>query len=49
MTTQLPENPFPGMNPHTERSELRHGIHNRVIVHLGDMLARQLRPETNQR
>ena len=45
MTTQLPENPFPGMNPYLERSELWLGIHNRVIVHLGDTLARQLRPE----
>ena len=45
MTIQLPENPFPGMNPYLERPELWHGIHSRVIVHLGDTLARQLRPE----
>ena len=45
MATQLPENPFPGMNPYLERSELWHGVHNHVIVHLGDTLARQLRPE----
>ena len=45
MTPTLPQNPFPGMNPYLERSELWHGIHSRVIVHLGDTLARQLRPE----
>ena len=45
MTSQLPANPFPGMNPYLERPDLWHGIHNRVIVHLGDTLARQLRPE----
>lgn len=45
MTTQLPANPFPGMNPYLERSEFWPGIHNRVVVHLGDTLARQLRPE----
>ena len=45
MTTPLPESPFPGMNPYLERSDLWHGILSRVIVHLGDVLARQLRPE----
>ena len=45
MTTQLPQNPFPGMNPYLERAELWHGIHTRVIVQLDDTLARQLRPE----
>ena len=45
MTTQLPQNPFPGMNPYLERSELWHGVHTRVIVELGNTLARQLRPE----
>ena len=45
MTTQLPENPFPGMNPYIERADLWHGIHTRVIVQLGNTLARQLRPE----
>ena len=45
MATQLPANPFPGMNPYLERSEFWPGIHNRIIVHLGDTLARQLRPE----
>ena len=45
MTTQLPANPFPGMNPYLERAEFWPGVHNRVIVHLGDTLARQLRPE----
>lgn len=33
------------MNPYLERPELWHGIHTRVIVHLGDLLALQLRPE----
>ena len=45
MTTQLPANPFPGMNPYLERAEFWHGIHTRIIVQLGDTLARQLRPE----
>lgn len=45
MTTQLPENPFPGMNPYLEDPEFWRGVHNRSIVHLGDTLARQLRPE----
>ena len=46
MTTQLPfQNPFPGMNPYLERPELWHGVHTRVIVELGNTLARQLRPE----
>ena len=45
MTTQLPQNPFPGMNPYLERADLWHGVHTRVIVELGNTLARQLRPE----
>ena len=45
MTTQLPTNPFPGMNPYLEHPGIWPGIHNRSIVHLGDTLARQLRPE----
>ena len=45
MTATLPENPFPGMNPYLEVSNLWPGVHNRIIVHLGDTLARQLRPE----
>ena len=45
MTTQLPQNPLPGMNPYLERSEFWHGVHTRVIVELGNTLARQLRPE----
>ena len=45
MTTQFPQNPFPGMNPYLERAEFWRGIHNSVIVELGNTLARQLRPE----
>ena len=45
MTTQLPQNPFPGMNPYLERPDLWHGVHTRIIVELGNTLARQLRPE----
>jgi len=45
MTTQLPQNPFPGMNPYLERPELWPGIHNRLIASLDRFLAPQLRPE----
>ncbi len=45
MTTQLPENPFPGMNPYMERPELWHGIHQWVIAELARTLGSQLRPD----
>ncbi len=45
MTTQLPENPFPGMNPYLERSELWHGVHTVIIAELQRWLAPRLRPE----
>ena len=45
MTTQLPENPFPGMNPYMERPELWHGIHTVIIAELQRWLAPRLRPE----
>ena len=40
----LPVNPFPGMNPYLENPGLWPGAHNRLIVGLGNMLARWLRP-----
>ena len=40
----LPANPFPGMNPYLENPGLWPGAHNRLIVGLGNMLARRLRP-----
>ncbi len=45
MTTRLPENPFPGMNPYLERAELWHGIHQWVIAELARTLGSQLRPD----
>ena len=45
MTTQLPANPFPGMNPYLERPELWHGIHTSVIAGMQRWLAPRLRPE----
>ena len=45
MTTQLPENPFPGMNPYMEDPELWHGIHLGLIVGLARLLGTRLRPE----
>ena len=45
MTTQLPENPFPGMNPYLERPDLWPGIHQWVIGELARTLGPQLRPE----
>ena len=44
-TGALPANPFPGMNPYLETPALWHGVHNRTIVGLGNLLARRLRPE----
>ena len=34
MTTQLPENPFPGMNPYLERNDIWPGVHFLVIAEL---------------
>ena len=45
MTTPLPQNPFPGMNPYLERPELWPGIHQWVISELARTLGSQLRPE----
>ena len=45
MTTQPPENPFPGMNPYMERADLWHGIHQWVIAELARTLGSQLRPD----
>ena len=45
MTTQLPQNPFPGMNPYLERPELWHGIHQWVIAEMARTLGQQLRPD----
>ena len=45
MSTQLPENPFPGMNPYLERPELWHGVHTSVIAGMQRWLAPRLRPE----
>ncbi len=44
MTSALPENPFPGMNPYLERADLWPSVHNRIIVGLSENLARRLRP-----
>ena len=41
----LPTNPFPGMNPYVEGFGLWPSFHNRMIVGLGNLLSRQLRPE----
>lgn len=43
--TELPTNPFPGMNPYVEGFGLWPSFHSRVIVGLGNLLSRQLRPE----
>ena len=46
MTSALPPiNPFPGMNPYLENAGLWPSVHSRTIVGLGNLLARQLRPE----
>lgn len=45
MTTQLPTNPFPGMNPYLERPDIWPGIHQWVITQLAGTLGPQLRPE----
>ena len=45
MTTQLPENPFPGMNPYLESTGLWPDVHHSIIVRLRDYLASRLRPD----
>ncbi|MBD2435597.1 DUF4058 family protein [Nostoc sp. FACHB-110] len=38
-------NPFPGMNPYLEQSELWHQVHNRLIVAIADDLTPQIAPK----
>lgn len=38
-------NPFPGMNPYLELSELWHQVHNRLIVAIADELTPQIAPK----
>ena len=45
MTTPLPQNPFPGMNPYLENPGLWPEVHNKVIVGLSDLLSPQLQPD----
>ncbi len=45
MTTQQPQNPFPGMNPYLENPGLWPDVHHSVIVRLRDYLAPRLRPD----
>jgi hypothetical protein len=45
MTTALPTNPFPGMNPYLERAEFWPGIHQWAITKLAMTLGPQLRPD----
>ena len=45
MTSALPVNPFPGMNPYLEDPELWHGVHTAIIAGLQRWLALRLRPE----
>ena len=45
MTTPLPQNPFPGMNPYLELPDLWHGVHTSVIAGMQRWLAPRLRPE----
>lgn len=45
MTTQLPQNPFPGMNPYLENPGLWPDVHHSAIVRLRDYLAPRLRPD----
>ena len=45
MTTQLPANPFPGMNPYLERSDIWPGVHLLVIAELQGFLAPRLQPD----
>ena len=45
MTTQLPTNPFPGMNPYLEDLGLWPDVHQSLMVRLRDYLAPRLRPD----
>ena len=45
MTTQLPENPFPGMNPYLERRDIWPGVHLLVLAELQGFLAPRLQPD----
>ena len=45
MTTTLPQNPFPGMNPYLERSDIWPGVHLLVIAELQGFLAPRLQPD----
>ena len=45
MTPQLPQNPFPGMNPYLEHPGLWPDVHHSVIVGLRNYLAPRLRPD----
>ena len=45
MTTQLPANPFPAMNPYLERSDIWPGVHLLVIAELQGFLAPRLQPD----
>ena len=45
MTTQLPGNPFPGMNPYLERNDIWPGVHFLVIAELQGFLAQRLQPD----
>ena len=45
MTTTLPQNPFPGMNPYLEHAGLWPEVHTSIIVGLRDFLAPNLRPD----
>ncbi len=38
-------NPFPGMNPYLEQSELWHQVHNRLIVAIADEITPQVVPQ----
>ncbi len=38
-------NPFPGMNPYLENSELWHQVHNRLIIGIADVIANQIAPQ----
>ena len=45
MTTQVPQNPFPGMNPYLERGDIWPGVHLLVIAELQGFLAPRLQPD----
>jgi len=39
------QNPFPGMNPYLEQTELWHQVHNRLIVAIADELTPKIAPK----